>query len=135
MLIHVLYGIVSSELGVLAAAAVRGGGNAGLLAAVSALLAGLGTGGVTPVEDMGFIGNLSWPRWYGEAVTITELALDLYPTDDRPGVSRHLELRYGGYKADNYWIDCLVLVIFWLIMTLIGAVWHTWVARRIARGR
>jgi hypothetical protein len=135
VLAHVLYAMVSAELGVLAAAAVGGGGNAGLLAAVSALLAGLGTGGVTPVDEMGFLGNISWARWYGEAVTVVELDPAGYASADAAGVARHLELRYAGYRANAFGRDCLVLAIFWLVMNLIGAVAHLWVARRVSRGR
>lgn len=80
-----------------------------LLTVVVALLLGLGTGGVSSVKNMGFGADLSWSRWVGEAVFLTETENYVDPSL-RNLTNNYMEARYG-YVESNYSHDIWALLV------------------------
>eukprot|EP00762_Andalucia_godoyi_P002630 ANDGO_03310.mRNA.1 ABC transporter G family member 7 len=86
-----------------------------LLAAVATLLSGLSTGGAQSVEDMGAIGNISWARWFGEALYIVELGLEKpgkYTPTQQSVITEYVENQNYHYNLHNLEFDFLSMVLF-----------------------
>lgn len=89
--------------------ALLNGENSLLCAAISSLLAGLGT------DNDGAQKTFVWARWFAEAIFISEAREDLLPAQLRPVLVAYFDGR-AKFKLDMYKNDLLALIIFAVVL-------------------
>eukprot|EP00762_Andalucia_godoyi_P002605 ANDGO_03316.mRNA.1 Putative white-brown complex homolog protein 30 len=86
--------------------------NAALVALVVTSTWGTTSGIAVSVKDLGIFGTLSYPRWAGEAVYVTELRLDQMSSQQEQAVRYYVEHFAYNYDLDEFPKDLLMLIMF-----------------------
>lgn len=101
---------------------------ASLLVVLVSLVWTAASGYAISVGDMNVFGDVSYPRWIGEAVYLTSVPLQAFTTEQQGAIVQYLEQQFG-YDHGNYGVDIrsamLCGVVFRSIaFVLLLAIWR-----------